>query len=61
MQLRRAMIFCQTSSETLIEFGFVFCDRDHVGITYSGGGLPLASHLIFMVWSKGRAIMGPDE
>lgn len=31
------------------------------GVTYCGGGLPLASHWIFTVWSKGSAIMGPGE
>lgn len=36
-------------------------DRDHADVTYSGGGLPLASHWMVMDLSKGSAIMGPDE
>lgn len=49
---------------------FHFCDIDFffsistiwlcVDATYSGGGLPFASHLIVIKLSNGSAMMGPD-
>ena len=44
-------VLCSSSSCSSV----VVFDR----VTYSGGGLPLASQLNVTLWSKGRAIMGP--
>lgn len=50
-------MFCKAEE---VFFPILNYDRNHVGVSYSGGGLPVASHLTVTVLSKGRAMIGPD-